>query len=34
MFCQPIIIGRDSEIAPTDETLTVGGNSESRLLCK
>ena len=32
MFRQHIIVGRDSEIAPTYSLLTVGGNSDSRLL--
>ncbi|MDE0481425.1 MAG: hypothetical protein OXI67_02480 [Candidatus Poribacteria bacterium] len=32
MLCQRIVGGRDSEIAPTDEPLMVGGNSDSRLL--
>ncbi|MDE0315604.1 MAG: hypothetical protein OXI67_06245 [Candidatus Poribacteria bacterium] len=27
LLCQHIIVGRDSEIAPTDELLMVGGNS-------
>ena len=30
MLCQHIIVGRDSEIAPTDGLLMVGGNSDSR----
>ena len=34
LLCQHIIVGRDSEIAPTDELLMVGGNSDSRLLSK
>ena len=32
VLCQHIIVGRDSEIAPTDRLLMVGGNSDSRLL--
>ncbi|MDE0484019.1 MAG: hypothetical protein OXI67_15685 [Candidatus Poribacteria bacterium] len=32
MLCQHIIVGRDSEIAPTGELLMVGDNSDSRLL--
>ena len=32
MLYQYIKIGHDSEIAPTDELLMVGGNSDSRLL--
>ena len=31
---QHIIIVRDSEIAPTDGLLMVGGNSDSRLLSR
>ncbi|RKU18823.1 fatty-acid synthase [Candidatus Poribacteria bacterium] len=31
---QHIIVGRDSEIAPTDRPLMVGGNSDSRLLSR
>ena len=27
VLCQHIIVGRDSEIAPTDGLLMVGGNS-------
>ena len=34
MLCQHIIIGRDSEIAPTAGTFRVGGNSDSRLLSR
>ena len=30
MLCQHIIVGRDSEIAPTVGLLMVGGNSDSR----
>ncbi len=30
VLCQYVIVGRDSEIAPTDGLLTVGGNSDSR----
>ena len=30
MLCQHIIVGRDSEIAPTVGLLLVGGNSDSR----
>ena len=32
VLCQHIIVCRDSEIAPTDGLLRVGGNSDSRLL--
>ena len=31
MLCQHIIVCRDSEIAPTDGLIMVGGNSDSRL---
>ena len=30
VLCRHIIIGRDSEIAPTDGLFMVGGNSDSR----
>ena len=30
VLCQHIIVGRDSEIAPTDGLLMVRGNSDSR----
>ena len=32
VLCQHIIVDRDSEIAPTDGLLLVGGNSDSRPL--
>ncbi len=32
MLCQPVIVGRDSESAPTDGLIMVGGNSDSRPL--
>ena len=30
LLCQHIIVGHDSEIAPTDGFLMAGGNSDSR----